>query len=459
MVGRTGFEPVTSSVSGKVVGVLNWPEESLPPSYLQLCRWMSLIEAVHGWQLAPGMAPILCYYGPMSSRRGWREDGIFFEHDAPCRDVERHRHCEGRWRGVISLGFSADGKRIRRKVSGKTKAVVQDRLKALHDDLESGVRAAPNYTVRRAVEDWLSEGLDGREATTIKKNESLLAPILATIGGRKLRELTAAEVHQALTTMALRYSSAAVAMGHNALTRSIRHAEARDLVGRNVATFVDTPKGQAGRPSKSLSLEQASALLAAAAETRMHAYIALCLATGIRTEEARALRWEHVNFGDPAAMPPVPASAAVWRSVRAHGDTKTEKSRRTLGLPQMAVDTLLAHKKRQAEERLATGAPWSEHDLAFSSRTGAPLDAANVRREFRAICKAAGIGDCWTPRELRHSFVSLMSSSGVPVEEIARLAGHSSSRTTEVVYRRELRPVLTTGAEAMDRLFKAQASA
>jgi hypothetical protein len=71
--------------------------------------------------------------------------------------------------------------------------------------------------------------------------------------------------------------------------------------------------------------------------------------------------------------------------------------------------------------------------------------------------EAAQIGEQWTPRELRHSFVSLMSSSGVPVEEIARLAGHSSSRTTEVVYRRELRPVLTTGAEAMDRLFKVHA--
>ena len=66
--------------------------------------------------------------------------------------------------------------------------------------------------------------------------------------------------------------------------------------------------------------------------------------------------------------------------------------------------------------------------------------------------------DNWTPRELRHSFVSLMSSSGVPVEEIARLAGHSSSRTTEVVYRRELRPILTTGAEAMDRLFSVHVS-
>ena len=48
----------------------------------------------------------------------------------------------------------------------------------------------------------------------------------------------------------------------------------------------------------------------------------------------------------------------------------------------------------------------------------------------------------------------LMSSTGVPVEEIARLAGHTSTRTTEIVYRRELRPILTTGAEIMDTIFK-----
>jgi integrase len=389
----------------------------------------------------------------MTSRRGWGEDGIFFEHGAPCRDSDRHRHCEGRWRGVISLGFGADGNRIRRKVSGKTKSVVQDRLKTLHDELDSGVKASPNYTLRRAAQDWLNEGLDGRSPKTVKKNENVLAPILESIGARRLRELTAGDVHHALTAMAQRYSSAAVTMGHNALTRTIRHAEARDLVKRNVATLVDTPKGQAGRPSNSLTLDQATALLTVTKDTRMHAYISLCLAIGIRTEEARALRWEHVDFGDPAADPPVPASAAVWRSVRSHGDTKTEKSRRTLRLPLMAADALQAHKERQAKERLAEDAPISEHDLVFATRTGGALDAANVRREFKAACKKAKIGDQWTPRELRTSFVSLLSSSGVPVEEIARLAGHSNTRTTEVVYRRELRPVLTAGAEAMDTLF------
>jgi hypothetical protein len=72
---------------------------------------------------------------------------------------------------------------------------------------------------------------------------------------------------------------------------------------------------------------------------------------------------------------------------------------------------------------------------------------------FKRVCAEAGTGDGWTPRELRTSFVSLMSHRGVSIEEIARLAGHATTRTTEIVYRRELRPVITTGAEIMDQLF------
>ena len=64
LVGRTGFEPVTFSVSGKIVRVLNWADESLPCSYQRLCRWMSLTEALCGWQLAPRMAPILAIMDP-----------------------------------------------------------------------------------------------------------------------------------------------------------------------------------------------------------------------------------------------------------------------------------------------------------------------------------------------------------------------------------------------------------
>jgi integrase len=57
-----------------------------------------------------------------------------------------------------------------------------------------------------------------------------------------------------------------------------------------------------------------------------------------------------------------------------------------------------------------------------------------------------------------HTGISLLSLGGLPIEEVARIAGHSSTRTTEVVYRQELRPVLTMGAETVDRLLGQAAS-
>jgi integrase len=412
----------------------------------------------------------------MARRRGWGDDSIHFEHrSGPCRDPERHNGCPGVWRGAVSLGYTPDGqRRIRRKVSGKTKTAVKDKLKALHADLDTGITPKAGYsayTVRQAAEDWLKEGLDGRAAKTIKKNENVLEPILKVIGARKLRQLSAADVRQALSKMATGYSSAAVTMGHLALKRAIRHAEANDLVSRNVATLVSTPKGQAGRPSKSLTLEQAVAVITAARtlpamELRpglkdvrrpavlMYAYIVLSLLVGIRTEEARALHWQHVDLdGDTGAEPPTPPHVAVWRSVRVHSETKTERSRRTLGLPQIAAEALRALRESQAHERLLAGQRWQDGGLVFTTHLGTALDAGNIRKMFKRVCNAAGIGDGWTPRELRTSFVSLMSHRGVSIEEIARLVGHDSTRTTEVVYRRELRPVITTGAEIMDEVF------
>lgn len=412
----------------------------------------------------------------MTNRRPRGEGGISFDHRGPCRDSVRHRHCPGRWRGEVTLGFTPEGRRNRRRVTGRTKAEVQKKLKALTADLDMGIIPKAGYaayTVRQAAENWLKQGLDGRAPKTIKKNENVLAPILTAIGGKRLRELTAADVHQALSIMAARYSSAAVAMGHNALTRAIRHAEAHDLVGRNVATLVGTPKGQAGRPSRSLTLEQATALFHMSGEDHpalelppglkdhrrppslMHAYIVLSLTTGLRTEEIRALLWDHVDLnGAPGTSPPTPPHVFVWRSVRGHGDTKTEKSRRSLELPQVAVEALENLSEQQADERLAAGARWRDTGLIFTTATGDALDAANVRKMFRAVCRSAGIGDRWTPRELRHTFVSFMSQQGMATEEIARLVGHSSSRTTEVVYRHELRPVIRSGAEIMNKIFK-----
>jgi site-specific recombinase XerD len=92
----------------------------------------------------------------------------------------------------------------------------------------------------------------------------------------------------------------------------------------------------------------------------------------------------------------------------------------------------------------------------FASQAGTPLDASHVRRAFKAITRKAGLGEDWTPRELRHSFVPIMSDNGVPIETIADLAGHASTAVTEEVYRHQLKPVITRGAVTMNALFNQQ---
>ena len=69
----------------------------------------------------------------------------------------------------------------------------------------------------------------------------------------------------------------------------------------------------------------------------------------------------------------------------------------------------------------------------FTTSTGTKMASGNVRRDFhRALALVHGIDPSeWTPRKLRHSFVSVLSDAGVPVEEISRLVGHGSTTVTD----------------------------
>jgi integrase len=57
-----------------------------------------------------------------------------------------------------------------------------------------------------------------------------------------------------------------------------------------------------------VTAEQAAAVLKAAEGSRLGAYVVFCLMTGIRSEEARALRWDRVGLDA--------GSIAAWRSAR-----------------------------------------------------------------------------------------------------------------------------------------------
>lgn len=372
-------------------------------------------------------------------RAGHGEDTIYWD------------QAKNRYVGAVSMGYAPNGKRLRPKVYGKTKTEVREKIRDLKKEAAAGVRTPANYTVENAVNDWLERGLKGRDTQTVAKNRTLADKhLIPFVGKAKLKDLSADAVDDWLTSRVEALSTRSLRDVLAILRRSIEHAQRRDKAVRNVALLVTVPEGRTGRPSKALNLEQAKAVLGAARGSRLYAYLVLSLLGGVRTEEARPLTWDHVYLTPEDGIPP---HVAVWRSVRRHGETKTRKSRRTIALPKQVVDVLVEHLRWQKQERASHGIEWRPEGRVFTTRSGEPLDAANVRRDFRAIVKKAGLDPEWTPRELRHSFVSLLSDHGIPLERIAMLVGHSSQATTEAVYRKQLRPVITQGAEAMDEIF------
>jgi integrase len=153
----------------------------------------------------------------------------------------------------------------------------------------------------------------------------------------------------------------------------------------------------------------------------------------------------------PGFVPNSPAS------VRKKGDTKTEKSRRTIALPAYVVAILTDYATKQFESRKRNGHQYENIVYVFGTRNDTVKDARNVARYFHDIVTNDELGEKiegnWTPRELRHTFVSWMSDQGASDELIADLVGHKKTSTTRTVYRHQLRPVITKGTDLLDGVF------
>lgn len=365
--------------------------------------------------------------------------------------------------GSISLGTKPDGTRHRPSVRGSTQKEVRAKLKELKEDHDDGIELGDKYTTEEAARDFLKNGVRGRGPATVNELRMHAEKwIIQHLGQAKLKRLTTEDVDAWLDVMAKSLATSSVRRRLFTLRRIIKFAESRNRVRRNVAALAEPPEGREGRPSKALRLDQGKALLRASRGKPIHAYIAMSLFTGVRTEEARPLKWKHTHLNPVKGQTcscgsehsqDLPPHVEVWRSVRKGGDTKTRKSRRTIALPAFVIAILTEHQQQQRTSRADRG--WKSEGIVyvFGTRYDTAQQAQVIRDQFRGVVAKAGIGGSWTPRELRHSFVSLMSDSGASEELIADLVGHTNTMTTRTVYRHQLRPVITTGAEMLDGAF------
>jgi hypothetical protein len=164
---------------------------------------------------------------------------------------------------TVSLGRNPDGSRNRRTVRGRTKTQAKDRLQEVRNKIKAGVRTSATYTIEDCAKDWLAS-LERDPHTMETITGQAQKWIYPRIGAKKLRNFKVDDADRFFREIAPHLSKRSLVMLKSTLRRSIRRAQARDLIGRNVIDLIDLPPGRPGRPSRAMTEEQAADVLKAA---------------------------------------------------------------------------------------------------------------------------------------------------------------------------------------------------
>jgi len=234
------------------------------------------------------------------------------------------------------------------------------------------------------------------------------------------------------------------------LGAALREAERRGWVLRNVARLAVTPPSWSTE-RRTLTPDQARALLHAARGDPLEAALWIGITRGLRPGEILGLRWSDLELDTDPPLLHVRRTLTHHKGRLGFGPPKTPGSIRTLIVPHSTLEVLHRHHTAQSEQRLRAEPVWRDLDLVTCNEIGGPLDPANFRRSFTRLGTLAGIGH-WAPYELRHSAVSLLCASGVPIDQVADLAGHTDLRMVSRVYRHSLGAPVDAGAGTIDRV-------
>jgi len=335
----------------------------------------------------------------MSSRRPQGEGSVY-------------RLPDGRWRGVVNLGWHS-GKRRRKYITRGTQAEVVRELRRLTAAAETGrlpIERAP--TLGQWLERYLNEvaAPSVRPSTLRRYRQELRLYIAPALGKVPLDKLKPSQVSDFYRSQLLHLSPGSVRRLHALLRRSLGVAVRWQLIPWNPVTAVDPPSLTSVEVHP-FDAKEARLFLAAASGDRFQARWLIAVSLGLRQGEVLGLAWRDVDL-DQRIL-------AVRQTLQYRPGEgfhlvppKTARSRRIVPLPDAVVDALKLRREQQETDRLAAGVEfWEDWGLVFTTRFGTPLSPRNDYRDFQRLVGAAGLRHVRL-HDLRHTAASLMLAPG-----------------------------------------------
>ncbi len=299
--------------------------------------------------------------------------------------------------------------------------------------------------------DWAKDNISPKSAE--RYHQLLDAHVRPEIGAIRIQKLLPghlAELYAKLlrdgrrrpTESQTGLATATVRYVHRVLHRAFGHAVQWGVLPSNPCEAVDCPKAAAPE-IEILTETQVADVLSKLRGRSMYVLASVGLATGMRRGELLALRWQDLDLDAgriqierslEQTTPQAGTADPLARRGLRFKLPKTKRGRRQITLPASIVTELRAHKKRQAEQRLAAGLGRdADGSLVFRQPDGEPLLPNSISTEWRRLVADLGLPKV-SLHAWRHTHASQLIASGMDILTISRRLGHAKPSITLDIY-------------------------
>lgn len=303
------------------------------------------------------------------------------------------------------------------------------------------VSSRSNEKLDAFLDEWLEMKKTKVKPATWRNYETAIRLYLKpTLGHLRLDQLNSRLIQAFIDDLATEkeLSTSYIRQIHVTLRAALQQAVNWEMLPINPADGgrLEFPRDES-RDYRILSRPEAVRLLEATRGDRLHALWDLLLATGLRPQEAFALKWEDLEDGWLRVRRVIAISREDGTKWEVDEEMKTRSSRRRIKLPERTLSALRSHQARQAREMLEAGPRYQRHGFVFtrSPRSGDFLYHEIARNAFKDALKAAGLpAEDIRLYDLRHTHISQLIMAGAGLKQVPARAGHSSITVTADVY-------------------------
>jgi integrase len=374
------------------------------------------------------------------------------------------------WAIVLDIGRDPSTGRRRQKwhtVKGTKKDAQRERTRLL-GEINAGSYVEPSkMTVREFLKRWLADYAKAHvSAKTFERySEIVNCHLSPALGAHELSALRPLHIQgcysKALESGRRRHSvalgaglSARTVLHHHRILHEALHQAVRwQLLARNPADSVEPPR-PVRQEMRALDEAQIGALLEAARPHPMLRFaILLAVATGLRRGEILALRWRDLDL--EAATLSVRQSLEETKGALAFKEPKTDKARRAVALPKLAIEALRQRRADLARTRLMLGPGYHDNDLVCCRLDGRPLHPRSITDAFIDLIRTSSNLPCVRFHDLRHSHATMLLRKGVHPKVVSERLGHSTVGITLDIYSHVLPGMQEEAARKVDDALRA----